>query len=190
MARFGRSKTDEAPDHTASADQPYGESVSEDYETYGNPLDESNPHVTPAQSVASLSMLDVEETDEPLPKRTRSTKENPFAAHVKRSLDTGKALKVTAPNAHAASEVEGLVRRAASNAEHGIDVRKVENDNGSVTVHFKSNPAKRARAYTVDDVRAWARENGYPESQLKPRVHKDVSTAYRAAHGHKVAKSK
>lgn len=183
MARFGR-KTDETPDHNASADQydPYNENGPELHDVY--------PDDAPAQSVTSLGMLDVEETDEPLPKRTRSTKENPFAAHVKRSLDTGKALKVTAPDAHAASEVEGLVRRAASNAEHGIDVRKVENDNGSVTVHFKSNRDKRARAYTVDDVRAWARDNGYPESQLKPRVHKDVSTAYRAAHGHKVAKSK
>jgi len=187
MARFGRSKTDEAPDHTANdgAYDPFNEDGPELHDVY--PDDNAS---APAQSVTSLSMLDVEETDEPLPKRTRSTKENPFAAHVKRSLDTGKALKVTAPDAQAASEVEGLVRRAASNAEHGIDVRKVENDNGSVTVHFKSNPAKRARAYTVDDVRAWARENGYPESQLKPRVHKDVSTAYRAAHGHKVPKSK
>lgn len=190
MARFGRSKTD---DSQAEA-QTYGEAAREDYETYGNPLDSENPHVNdapeaPSQTVANLATLDVEESDA-FPKRTRTTKANPFAAHVKRSLDSGKALKVTAPDKAAADEVEGMLRRAANNAEHGIDVRKVQNENGSYAVHFKSNRDKRSRAYTVEDVREWAKTQGYPDTQLYPRVHKDVSTEYRKAHGHKVPKSK
>lgn len=185
MARFGRKNTDDT--------QTYGETVAEDYETYGNPLnyeDNGAPaeESAPSQSVASLATLDVEESDA-LPKRTRTTKDNPFAGHVARSLDTGKALKVTAPDANSAKEVEGMLRRAASNAGHGIDVRKVENGNGSVTVHFKANHSKRARAYTVDDVRSWA-SGRYTHDELYPRVAKHVSEAYREAHGHKVAKKK
>lgn len=179
MARFGRSKTDETPDHNANDGA--------DYTPYDDGFQAVNEvSDPPAQSLASLATLDVEESDA-LPKRARTTKDNPFAGHVARSLDTGKALKVTAPDANSAKEVEGMLRRAASNAGHGIDVRKVENGNGSVTVHFKANRSKRARAYTTDDVRSWA-TGRYTHNELYPRVQPHVSQAYREAHGHKVAK--
>lgn len=134
------------------------------------------------------SALVFEDSDEPLPPRTRKSAVNPYAGIVANSLETGRAKKTPAlPTAEIVSDVTGLLRRAASDAGHGIEVRAVATDAGTV-LHFQSKEQKRSRSYTVADVRSWASENGYSDSDLFPRVKPYVSNAYRETHGLKVNK--
>lgn len=191
MARFGRKNTDDT--------QTYGETVAEDYETYGNPLNyednsapestdttEETPMASAPLNFASMSFDDADA----LPPRTRKTEDNPFTAVVAESLAWGKTKRTPPIAPDQVKAVTALLRRAASDAGHGINIRERDNGDGTMTLYFKSEAEKRSRAYTVVQVREWARENGYTDADLLPRVAPHVSNAYREAHGYKVNKSK
>lgn len=126
---------------------------------------------------------------EAMPARApREEKPNPLLPAVRASLDSNTAKMLPRVPAAAVKDAQNYLRRAAVKIDCGIEIRPEDNGDGTVNVHFKAKHEKRERAYTVEDVRAWAAENGYSESDLQPKVKPYVSDAYREAHGMKVNK--
>jgi hypothetical protein len=125
-------------------------------------------------------------TDVPA-RAARDEKPNPLLGAVQGSLSDGRWKQLPAIPTDRAKDADNYLRRAAVKLACGIEIRKEETAAG-IVVHFRAKHEKRNRAYTVEDVRTWAREMGYDESDLTPKVHRDISNAYRDAHGMKVNK--
>lgn len=125
----------------------------------------------------------VEVQDAPeLPKiANRDEKPNPLVPALRESLDTGKAKVLPRIPEAARKDADNYLRRAAIKLGCGVAIRPVDNGDGTVALHFQAK-AKSKRNYTIADVREWARENGYAETDLTPKVQHHVSDAYRAAH--------
>lgn len=119
----------------------------------------------------------------------RDEKPNPLLAAVQASLSDGAWKQLPAIPESAAKDADNYLRRAAIKLACGVQIRKENAGDGMVSVHFLAKNEKRNRAYTVEDVRDWAREQGYNDSDLLPKVHRDISNAYREAHGMKVNKN-
>lgn len=195
MARFGRKTVEDTTTENTDTNttyDPYNENGPELHDVYPNDVPEntSTPEESPMTSTpnnfAAMSFDDVDA----LPPRTRKTEENPFTAVVAESLTWDKTKRTPPLAPDQVKGVTALLRRAASDAGHGINIRERDNGDGTVSLYFKSEAEKRSRAYTVVQVREWARDNGYTDADLLPRVASYVSNAYREAHGHKVKKSK
>lgn len=118
----------------------------------------------------------------------REEKPNPLLGAVQGSLSDGKWKQLPAIPAAAAKDADNYLRRAAVKLACGVQIRREDAPDGRVVVHFLAKVEKRARTYTVAEVRAWAAEQGYNEGDLYPKVHRDISNAYREAHGMKVNK--
>lgn len=123
------------------------------------------------------------------PKRVKE--DNPTEEAVKHSRENGEVLAFSGlPDEDALKKVTGLLRRAASDAGHGIQLQSVQASDGTWTINFKSVDKKRERQYTSEQIRAWARENGYPQySDSKLKITNDVREAFKSANGF-VKKSK
>lgn len=123
------------------------------------------------------------------PKRVKE--DNPTEEAVKHSRENGEVLAFSGlPDEEALKKVTGLLRRAASDAGHGIQLQSVQAGDGTWTINFKSVDKKRERQYTSEQIRAWARENGYPQySDAKLKITNDVREAFKDANGF-VKKSK
>ena len=189
MARWNKTET--------PADETFGTPEG----TYGAEIETpETPAVaeTPETPKFDATTLIFEDADEALPPRTRTTTPNPYTGIVAASFyavsndpdnpAAGAKRTGAVPNADV-KEVVGLLRRAANDAEHGLKIRETDQGDGTTVVRFRAETVKRSRAYTVADVRTWARSQGYSEAELLPKVGRHVSTAYRVAHGHKVAKN-
>ena len=98
------------------------------------------------------------------------------------TLENDQAMKITIP-AGAVKAAENLIRRAAKTLEAGQKMRTVALGDGYVEFSFQLLYSKRTRRYSQDDVREWAKSQGAADDVLYPRVHKDVSKAYRVANG-------
>lgn len=124
-----------------------------------------------------------------LPQRAaRVEKPNPLLGAVQNSLDTGKGKQLPPIPVANQKEADNYLRRAAVKLQCGITIRSQDNGDGTVTVFFEATHHKRNRKYTVDDVRAWAVEQGWDNEILYPKVPREISNAYREAHGLKVNK--
>lgn len=110
--------------------------------------------------------------------RTRDTAPNPTLDTVKHSLENDVALAFDVANENQAKEVKNLLRRAAQTLGCGLKLSATAHDNGTVTVDFHATARKRQRSYTVDDIRAWAKENGHPH---EGPVSKETREAFKAA---------
>lgn len=129
-------------------------------------------------------------TDVPA-RAAREEKPNPLLGAVQGSLSDGKWKQLPAIPESAAKDADNYLRRAAVKLNCGVQIRREVGGNvpdGLVVVHFVAKHEKRERTYTVADVRAWAQEIGYDAADLYPKVHRDISNAYREAHGMKVNK--
>jgi hypothetical protein len=94
------------------------------------------------------------------------------------------------PDEAGAKDAVALLRRAADKHDGGLRHRIVTPEDGTAdengtpgfAVYFTWHE-KSARNYTADDVRAWARDNGYgDELPEKGRVPGNITRAYRIAH--------
>lgn len=132
----------------------------------------------------SFDAVAVVETNEMPSRAPRTEKPNPLLPHVTKSLETGTALALPNIPQDAVKDAQNYLRRAAIKLACGIEIRPADNGDGTMNLHFRAKHEKRSRSYTVADVRAWAEEMGYGESDLYPRVSREVSDAYRVAHGH------
>lgn len=144
----------------------------------------------PADSGFSFANITVTDSENVPARAPRDEKPNPLLGAVSASLADGKWKRLPAIPAEAAKEADNYLRRAAIKLSCAMKIRKETQDDGTVVVHFIGSNERRARNYTVEDVRAWAVEIGYDASDLHPKVHRDISNAYREAHGLKVNKSK
>ena len=95
----------------------------------------------PALDFAALSAETVAE----MPKSTRTPKveKTPFLGWMKETVESGKAKRVTVPNANV-KDVENLVRQAANALNKGAKIRKSDAGNGQTAVTFQ---AAERRAY-------------------------------------------
>lgn len=95
------------------------------------------------------------------------------------------------PTKKTAERIVQLLMAAYKNTP-GTSLRKAISGSTDVgySVDFKVSTETHSRNYTVNDVREWARTNGYNDDKLVPRVHADVRTAYRKAHGLPVKEEK
>lgn len=108
---------------------------------------------------------------------------NPTEEAVKHSHDTGEALAFDGlPDGEAVKKVEGFLRRAASDAGHGIKIRATVGDDGTHTVTFQATKQKRERQYTVEDIRTWAETNGF--GKISGKVPANVRDAFKTANGY------
>lgn len=105
--------------------------------------------------------------------------DNPLLTAVQNSLDSGRTLEIPVENAAHARLAVNLLRNAAKHVGAGLSVK----EEGDVVI-FRAKPTRKARKYTVTEVRAWAEGEGYERDELFPRVAPHVSAAYRDAHGY------
>lgn len=139
----------------------------------------------PAQKPATSEFtFTVEESAVDL-KSARTAKPNPLLGALQQSLDTGKTLQIPVSTEEQAAEAEALLRRAAKSLECGMSLRVVD---GKVV--FKAKSEKRKRAYTVERVREWGKENGATDDMLYPKISADVLKAFRVEHGYEKADAK
>jgi hypothetical protein len=149
-------------------------------------------------------------SDVEITRASRDSQPNPIAGILAKSWDmreagspVGKSLKFDVGNRDDAEEVTRLLRRDSRESEYGVSIRylngrgqrvpnvektskdgqttvKVPDLGKAKSVHFAATE-KRGRNYTVADVREWLAATGQdvPEGRLP----KDVTAAYRAAHG-------
>lgn len=123
----------------------------------------------------------VEEIKRQPPKREKE--ENPTEEAVKHSRENGEVLAYSGlPNEEAVKKVVGFLRRAASDAGHGIQIQKVQ-DGDTFTINFKAVEKKRDRKYTADDIRKWSIENGKGDWTGK-KIPNDVRDAFKEANGY------
>lgn len=117
----------------------------------------------------------------------RDEKPNPLLGAVSDTLLSGTPKVLPRIPDDKVKDATNYLRRASVKLDCGIEIRTERNGDGTTAVHFQAKAEKRNRNYTVEDVRAWADEQGYTDAELWPRVQKHVSNAYREAHGFKVA---
>jgi len=122
----------------------------------------------------------VEEIKRQPPKREKE--ENPTEEAVKHSRETGEVLAYSGlPNEEAVKKVTGFLRRAASDAGHGIQIQKVQ-DGDTFTINFSAVEKKRDRKYTAADIRKWAKENGHGDF-AGVKIPNEVRDAFKTANG-------
>lgn len=114
------------------------------------------------------------------PKRVKE--DNPTEEAVKHSRETGEVLAFPGlPDEDAVKKVTGLLRRAANDADHGLQIQTVKVGD-TWTINFKAVDKKRDRKYTADDIRAWAKENGHGDfSGVK--IPAEVRESFKKANG-------
>lgn len=112
----------------------------------------------------------------------REKEENPTEEAVQHSRKTGEVLAFTGlPDQDAVKKVTGLLRRAAQDADHGMQIQTVQ-DGNTFTINFKAVDKKRDRKYTADDIRKWAKENDLGDFTGK-KVPNEVRDQFRTANG-------
>lgn len=131
----------------------------------------------------SFDAVTVVDSDNMPGRAPRAEKANPLLPAVQDSLNKNKAKALPAIPVSAAKDADNYLRRAAIKLGCGISIRSVDNEDGTVTVHFHATHEKRNRTYTVADVRAWALAQGWREEDLYPKVPREISNAYREEHG-------
>lgn len=152
--------------------------------------DETPETVTPAAAPApatsglgfelKATRAAVAEIKRAAPKRVKE--ENPTEEAVKHSRETGDVLAFPGlPNEEAVKKVTGLLRRAANDADHGIQLQTVK-DGDTWTINFKAIDKKRDRKYTADDIRKWANENGKGDFAGK-KIPNEVRDEFKKANG-------
>lgn len=116
-------------------------------------------------------------------------KPNPLKNIVQQSIDNGyQPLEITVPDS-AVKEACNMLRRAAlpvdkGGLDCGMRIVTRENNDGTTVISFQTKAEKKTRNYTAEDVRAWAKtQPEIPKELYGTRVHRDVSRAYRIAHG-------
>lgn len=115
------------------------------------------------------------------PKREKEP--NPTEEAVKHSKDTGEVLAYPLPDEEAVKKVMSLIRRAASDADHGVAFQTVKQEDGTYVLNFQAT-AKRERKYTAKEIRDWAVENGYPQyTDSKLKITDEVRDAFKTAKG-------
>lgn len=125
-----------------------------------------------------------------IPKIVKNEKPNPLYDTVVNSIGNGALMLPNIPSEHVTDAVNmlrrAIVRVNENGNDYGISIRRTENGDGTENVHFEVT-ARRSRAYTSADVRAWAKNNGHavPDTGRVPTA---VSDAYREAHGYKAIK--
>lgn len=123
----------------------------------------------------------VDKIERQAPKREKEP--NPTEEAVKHSRETGDVLAYNGlPNEEAVKKVTGFLRRAASDADHGIQIQVVEEGNGAYTINFKAIDKKRDRKYTAEDIRKWAKENGRGDFD-GVKIPNEVREAFKTANG-------
>lgn len=129
----------------------------------------------------------------PATEPVKTFKHNPLKHLVQEAVDAGyepRTIGVPVPD-DVKKDVIGMLRRAALPADKGgldVGMTITEKNNGDETweISFAVKPEKRERKYSVEDVRAWATEQGTPRELIYPRVDATVSRGYRIAHGYPV----
>lgn len=150
---------------------------------------EATPAPVPATSGLGFALkverAKVGEIKRAAPKREKE--ENPTEEAVKHSRENGDVLAFSGlPNEEAVKKVTGLLRRAAADADHGIQIQTVK-DGDTWTINFKATDKKRDRKYTADDIRKWASENGKGDFTGK-KIPNDVRDEFKVAKGFVKAK--
>lgn len=131
----------------------------------------------------NVQRADVTEIKREAPKRAKEP--NPTEEAVKHSRETGDVLAFAGlPNEDAVKKVTNFLRRAANDADHGIQIQTVQTGD-TWTINFKSVDKKRDRKYTAADIRTWAAENGYPQygKDDKLKITAEVRDAFKSANG-------
>ena len=129
--------------------------------TAAKPADEK-PAATDATAGLGFSLTVTRAAVEKIERKpsVKAKEPNPTTEAVEHSKKTGEILAYPGlPNEEAVKKVTGLLRRAASDADHGIQIQTVQ-DGDTWTINFKATDKKRDRKYTADDIRKWAKENG------------------------------
>lgn len=119
---------------------------------------------------------------EPIERAKREEKPNPLLDYVKASLGEEDSLAFDVETDEQVKEAQNYLRRAATKLSVSLSMKVTEKDTGGYTVSFKANPEKRTRAYTSEEIRAWAKANGHgvADGQKIPR---EVRQAFRVANG-------
>lgn len=111
--------------------------------------------------------------------RTGKSAPNPVLNTVVHSLENDTPLAFDLKSETQAKDVKNLLRRAAQTLGCGLKLSTTAHDNGTYTVDFHATARKRTRKYSADDIRAWAKDNGYPHTGP---VTKETREAFKAAH--------
>lgn len=117
----------------------------------------------------------------------REKEHNPTEEAVKHSRETGEVLAFPGlPDEDAVKKVISLLRRAANDADHGMQIQTVK-DGETYTVNFKAVDRKRDRKYTADEIRAWLLENGKGD-YTGVKIPNELREEFRVAKGFAKAK--
>lgn len=116
-------------------------------------------------------------------KREGSAGPNPLRETVRLAAESGETFEVPVKTAEQAKQATNYLRYAAAEIKRGLAVKTVTEGNEIVVV-FKVKDTRKQRKYTADDIRTWAKDQGYEDKFLTPKLHADVRTAYRRAHGY------
>lgn len=155
--------------------------------------EDKTPDVKPEEKKSDVpafdfSVIEVKEAAE-LPKQERkTTPPNIMAAKVAKSVEAGyRPMEFGPIPAASVDEAKSLMHRAARDAGHGLNVREVPQEDGSVLLVFLAKQEKKTRKYTNDEVRAWVAKQqaegvDFPGYDPKKRVPGSVTKLYRAAH--------
>lgn len=110
--------------------------------------------------------------------RGRTSEPSPLEPYVLKSFETGKSLRVRYQGSGDEAEqknIGNMLRKAAKDNGLGLTVQ-IKPDG----VRFKAK-LKQKTAYTVKDVRDWARERGMTVPE-KGKLPPEIRVAYRKAH--------
>lgn len=111
----------------------------------------------------------------------RDSAPNPLTDALRQSLDNGnQTLEISVADKDAVKLATGFLRRAATELNCGLRLKHFPEDN---VLAFRADK-RRNRAYTAADIRKWAAENGYGESDLTPKISETVRAAFKTANGY------
>lgn len=120
---------------------------------------------------------------EPIERAKREEKPNPLLEFVQASLGEEDSLAFDVETDEQVKEAQNFLRRAATKLDVSLSMKVDANDNGGYTIKFKANKEKRTRAYTSEEIRAWAKTNGLDVADGQ-KIPAEVRQAFRIANGH------
>lgn len=145
-------------------------------ESTGEP-EKGAPQETPSPGL-TLSVR----RSEGIKRAERPKEDNPVLEAVRASLTEG-ALAYDVGSEKEAKQVASLLRRAAQTLGVGLSQSTTPRGDGTFTIDFKAAATKRARKYTVADIRKWFRE--VHNNELSGPISAQHRAEFKAAHDFK-----
>jgi Lsr2 len=119
---------------------------------------------------------------DPITREKREEKPNPLLDYVKASVGEEDSLAFDVETDAQVKEAQNYLRRAATKLSVSLSMKVTDNDNGGYTISFKASENKRARSYTSDEIRTWAKNNGHTVADGQ-KIPKEIRQAFRVANG-------